>query len=328
MIVAVMIDFMIDNGSIKVSGLPLWLDSRERRPLNFISHAHADHIGTHRRIICTPATLELVKTRTRVGEATVLEFGQSTNIANARITLYPAGHILGSAQILIEKNEIRLLYTGDFRLAESLTAERCEMPKCDVLLMECTYGHPRYAFPPRKELNNGLRDFVESCFDDSLTPVVLAYSLGKAQEAIKALEQLGYGALAHPAIWKICKVYRNFGVEFHQLSLLGKGPIGRRVVVFPPQRIARYKLNELGPHRTVILTGWTIDNRAKNLFGADEMLPFSDHCDYLSLLSAVEQTSPKKIYTHHGDADGFAMRLRAEGFDAEPLAPLPQQSLF
>lgn len=323
-----MCEFLLEDGDIKVKALPLWLDAGRRRPLSFISHAHADHVGRHRRIICTPATLALLRARSEVSGATAVEFGQVVEVADARITLFPAGHVLGSAQVLIEKNGRRVVYTGDFNLGDSFTAEKARPVACDVMLMECTYGHPRYVFPTRDEISKRLTMFIEASFDASLTPVLLAYSLGKAQEAVKMLEQLGYGAIAHPAVWKMCRVYEQFGVTFPLLSQMGAGPVGRRVVVSPPQRSARDRLGMIGPVRTAILTGWSIDDRARHLYGADEALPFSDHCDFTALLRAARESGASKIYTHHGDAARFAGFLRAEGLDAEPLVPPPQGRLF
>jgi len=320
--------FLHQDGDIQVSRLPLWLDARERRPLNFVSHAHADHIGRHRRIICTPPTFALIKARMGPCAATIIDYGETIEIAGARITLLPAGHVLGSAQILIEREDTKLLYTGDFRLGESLTSEQAEPVRCDYMLMECTYGHPRYVFPSREETLELMAAFIERSFDACCTPVLLAYSLGKAQEAIKLVEKLGFGVIAHPAIWKICEVYAAFGIDFPLLSRLDEGPVGRRVVLFPPQNAAREKLGLLGPVRTAILTGWALDDRCRHLFGADECIPFSDHCDFAELIRAAAESGAKKIFTHHGDAVRFAEFLKAEGIDAQPLVPPPQGRLF
>lgn len=320
--------FSVEDDDIRLAGLPLWLDARRRRPFGFVSHAHADHVGPLRKIVCTRATLDLIGARSSAPEAITPAYGEQVDIAGAGVTLHPAGHVLGSAQIIVETKGLRLLYTGDFRLGDSLTAEPAEALACDVMLMECTYGHPRYAFPGREEVMRMMADFVEGSFDRSATPVFLAYSLGKAQEAIAMLDRLGYGVLAHPAVYKICKVYERHGIAFPQLDELAYGPVGRRAVVCPPQRAAREKLGRIGPQRSAALTGWALDERCRHLFGADECIPFSDHCDFESLVRAARESGAGKILTHHGDADRFAEYLRAEGLDAEPLVEPPQARLF
>lgn len=331
-----MIDFIFEDNSIRVEELPLWLDSSSyrsdgrlvRRPLNFTSHAHADHLGRHRRIICSHPTLELMKARQKVEEVVALDFGQSYRFADAEITLYPAGHILGSALILVEKDSRRICYTGDFRLGKGLTTEECEPVECDVLLTECTFGHPRYSFPSRDELLARLEHFVEECFDNSEVPVLLGYSLGKAQEAIKALGICGYGVVTHETIMDICRIYEKFGVSFPNVARFGEGPIGRRAVVFPPQISAREQLRSLGKIRTAILTGWAQDGRGAGLFGADEAIPFSDHSDFEGLVRFAEESGAGKILTHHGDAVRFAELLKGKGLNAEPLIPPDQGRLF
>ena len=331
-----MLDFVFEDNAIKVKGLPLWLDSSNfrsdkspvRRPLNFISHAHADHIGRHKRIICTPQTLKLIKTRIKVEEAITLDYGEEMELAGARISLHPAGHVLGSAQILIEKGDQKICYTGDFRLGRGLTTEECLPVKCDTLLMECTYGHEKYVFPERQDLLGTIEEFVEGCFDRLEFPVILGYSLGKAQEAIKAATELGYGSVVHPAIYKICRVYKEFGIQFHNLSEIGKRPVGRRVIVFPPNKKVWQSLRSMGEIRTAVLTGWATDSWRSTLYGADEAIPYSDHCDFTQLVETARLSGATRILTHHGDAERFANKLEARGFNASPLIPSPQAKLF
>lgn len=321
--------FEIHEGDVKIRRLPLWIDAARRRPLSFISHAHADHVGRHRRVICTQATRELLRARNCVGDVAALDFGESMELAGASLTLFPAGHVLGSAQILVETDGLKIGYTGDFKLGGGLTTEPAAPLQCDVLLMECTYGHPRYVFPDISELLRRLREFVERSFDCSSVPVLLAYSLGKAQEAIKALEALGYGALALPQVMRICRVYTRFGVAFPNLEpMRASAAIGRRVVVAPPFTKALEQLLRGTPARTAALTGWAIEGRQGGFFGVDEAIPFSDHCDFASLIRAARQSNAAKIYTLHGDAERFADYLRGEGLDAEPLFESAQGRLF
>ena len=105
-------------------------------------------------------------------------------------------------------------------------------------------------------------------------------------------------------------------------------PIGRRVIVFPPQKTARERLRSIGAHRSAILTGWALDSWRKTIFGADEAIPYSDHCDYSQLIETARASGAEKILTHHGESERFAAYLRAEGFNAESLIPSAQGRLF
>ncbi len=183
-----MIEF---NKGIRVVGTDLWLDSQKARPLGFISHAHGDHTARHKQVISTPATWALC--RKRLGDrrdVMTMDYGTAHEVGDQKIELFSAGHILGSAQIMIE-NGRRIVYTGDFRLRQSRTAEPAEIRKCDTLIMECTFGKPRYSFPDRTVLEDQVVEFIESAFEDRKIPVLFAYGMGKSQEAFKFLRVRG-----------------------------------------------------------------------------------------------------------------------------------------
>src|SRR5689334_23316805 len=128
-----------------------WLDAHFPQKRAFVSHAHSDHIAPHGEILCSAGTSRLMHARMpgkRVEH--VLPFGQGEQLtADCTVTLHPAGHIYGSAQsLLTHEKHGTLLYTGDFKLRAGRSAEKCEMPRADVLIMETTFGRPHYVFPP------------------------------------------------------------------------------------------------------------------------------------------------------------------------------------
>ena len=167
-----------------------WLDAQSRAERSFVSHAHGDHIARHKEVLCTAATARLLHARLPgrraeltppFGRAQALDFGTTA-------TLHPAGHIVGSSQILLEHGEHgSLLYTGDFKLRPGLAAEPCTTPHADVLIMETTFGLPRYVFPPESETVARVIEFCRQAVADGITPVLLCYSLGKSQEVLRAL---------------------------------------------------------------------------------------------------------------------------------------------
>ena len=236
----------------------LAVDVRRRQPRCFVSHAHADHIARHELALATPATAAIY--RHRLGPRyRVLEmnYREPIEFGGLRLTAYPAGHILGSAMLLAEDGEASLLYTGDFKLGPSVTAEPAELPHADVLVMECTFGRPRYQLPPRDESIAALLGIVRTALAAGRTPVVHAYPLGKAQEVTKLLTDAGIPVLQHPTIYATSLIYQQFGVDLGDVAQFPPSPIGRgqgegidgRAVVTLPRSAAGFRLPGLDKTR-------------------------------------------------------------------------------
>jgi Cft2 family RNA processing exonuclease len=308
------------NKGIRIIGTELWLDSTKARPLGFISHAHGDHIAKHQQVIATPATWSLC--RHRLGtkpRITPLEFRKPYPVDGFMIELLPSGHILGAAQILIQNGQ-RIVYTGDFKLKPNRTADLAEVPHCDILIMECTFGKPQYVFPPAAEVERRLIEFIESAFEDRKIPILLAYAMGKSQEVLKFLGDRGYTICLSKQAIDVVKRYESCGVTFKHYERFENENLHGKVVLIPPY-LARTRMVEKIPNRrTAVLTGWAMDEEAKQRFGADEAIPMSDHADFEELNEYVDRARPSKIYTVHGGPE-FARHLRARGFRAEHLAP-------
>lgn len=315
--------------SIRLLDSVLTLDSRIYSEACCISHAHTDHIRSHRRVFATPATVEFMKRRLRNVRATTVDFNTPFEFEGYRVTFLPAGHILGSAQILIERGGQRLLYSGDFKLEQNATAEALQFAPCNVLIMECTFGHPFYQFPPREKIIARLCDWAHVALRSGKTPVVFAYALGKSQEAMKILSDNGFALSVHPAILRLAKVYEQFGYQFGEVVPYRRSePAANRVVIMPSSARRTRQMDKLANKHTLYLSGWAIAANAKYRFGVDEALPLSDHADFPGLLEYVRRVNPQKIFTTHGPAD-FARHLRALGYHAEPLAAPPaQRELF
>ena len=315
------------NHGIRVIGTDLWLDSTRSRPVGFISHAHADHTGKHKEIISTGSTWSLC--RRRLGEkrkVRVLEYRKPYSVDGLCVELFPSGHMLGAAQILIQNGQ-RIVYTGDFKLKPGLTTGGAEVPPCDVLIMECTFGKSRYVFPSEDEVKEQLTTFVESAFEDDKIPVLFAYQMGKSQEALKILGDRGYTVCLPRQTMEVVKVYEECGIRFENYEPLSLGNLFGKVVLLPPY-LNRTRMIEKIPHRrTAFLSGWAMDHDCRNRFGVDEAIPMSDHADFNELVQYVEKANPSKVYTIHGSPD-FAKTLRKRGFHAEHLESGAQISLW
>src|SRR5262245_26502981 len=195
--------------------LALWLDPHEPQAgpeKVFISHAHSDHIGDHREVILSAPTAQFLRTRIGgVREEHVLPFGQPTAFdgreTSWRITLLPAGHVFGSAMSWIEAGGQSILYTGDFKLRRGLSAEPCEPRHAETLLMETTYGRPKYQFPSTTEVLKGVIRFCHEAIDNDETAVLLGYSLGKSQELLRGLADAGLHIVLHESLCKLTRIY-------------------------------------------------------------------------------------------------------------------------
>jgi Cft2 family RNA processing exonuclease len=227
--------------------------------------------------------------------------------------------------VLVERGGTRVLYSGDFRLKPSATAESCAPVRADVLVMECTFGDPRYRFPDRLEVLDQMCDFVEETLARDAVPILLAYSLGKAQEVACLLGRRGIKVWLQDHAWSMLEVYREFGHEFPGCGRFEMESPGNGVLVLPPGRSARSVLRSIRRRRTAAVTGWALDRSRLPL--CDAAFPISDHADFDELLELVARVRPRKVYTLHGP-DRFAVRLRALGHDAEVAALALQGSLF
>jgi len=315
------------NRGIRIIGTELWLDSTKARPLGFISHAHGDHTAKHQQIIATPATWSLC--HHRLGskpKAIPLELRKPYPVEDFTIELLPAGHILGSAQIVIENGQ-RIVYTGDLRLKASLTAEAAEVRPCDVLIMECTYGKPRYVFPPMEEVVQRLVQFIETAFEERKVPVLFAYAMGKSEEVLKLLGDRGYTVCLPKQTMDVVKMYEACGVRFKNYERFTNDNLFGKVLLLPPYLARTRMVERISNRRTAVLTGWAMDRETPDRFGVDEAIPMSDHADFHELIEYVEKARPSKIYTIHGAPD-FARHLRARGYRAEHLAPGTQLALW
>jgi len=298
-----------------------WLDAQTRTPRSFVSHAHSDHIARHEEVLCSPGTARLLHARLpgRRRE-TVLPFGRPHEIGpGVTATLHPAGHILGSSQIHLAADHGSLLYTGDFKLRGSLAAETCATPRADVLIMETTFGLPRYVFPPEAEVIAGIIAFCQEAIAAGSTPVLLCYSLGKSQEVLRALAPAGLPVMLHEQTFFLTGIHEQLGVSFPPYRTFDAREVGGHVVICPPHAGRGGLLARIPAPRTAVITGWAIDPGAIYRYQCHAAFPLSDHADFNDLVRFVELVQPRRVLTLHGFAREFAQALRVRGWDALAL---------
>ena len=298
---------------LRVRGHGLYLDHRGRPPLGILAHARGAPAILPERMVATAPTVKLLEAAQaralRRTAALPAAYRQTFALGSLRLTLYPAGHVLGSAQVRCEAEGLDLVYAGDIggtgRRA-SLTAETFEQLTCDTLAIRAVYGHPRFVFPPREQLLERLQQFVERSLREAKTPVIVAAALGEAQEAVRFLGPR-WTLRLHPTAFRACDVYVAQGVELRGYVRLEDD--GHVVVVPPTVKLARLGLRA---YRVCVLSGRAVGG----IPGADQALPLADHAGFDELLACARASSARRVLTIDGHAEDFARALRAEGIDA------------
>lgn len=295
-----------------------WLDATKAQQRSFVSHAHSDHIGPHREIVATRATTSLMRLRmSGRRQETILDYGETWGAEfGCEFTLHPAGHIFGSSMIRAVTERGSLLYTGDFKLRPSLAAEACEPVQADVLIMETTFGLPRYVLPPQDRIKADIVHFCREALADKVTPVLYGYSLGKTQELVQIVGQAGLPIMLHPHGYRMTQRYAELGMKLPPFKLLDTHHYAGHVVIAPSPNGQDQLVDWINPKRTAVATGWALDTSTHYRSGCDAAFPLSDHADYPDLLKFVELVQPKVVYTLHGFAKEFAATLRQRGIEA------------
>jgi Cft2 family RNA processing exonuclease len=326
---------------LKLTDRDLYLDARNSRSLSLISHGHSDHIALHTRSIATPATAALARYRLgAAGQVDALDYRQPLIIEDPRgaieVQLRPAGHVLGSAMLHARTDAGSLLYTGDFKLRASLTCDTADPIEADVLVMESTYGLPMFRFPDWKTVASELVDRCANALRDGRQPIVMGYSLGKAQEITRILTDAGLIVTQHGACHAMTQLYEQFNAscgtvrryryeDFHGPATVDLSERG--VLVAPPSCARSSFVTRFSNPLRIMCSGWGLLSGAQYRYGVDHVLPLSDHADFDELIELIDRVRPKKIFTHHGYPQ-FAEILQSRGLDAKLARPDPQLSLF
>lgn len=294
-----------------------------------ITHAHADHVPRDRKrtVYASPATAALMRARGHSGGIEELPFGQTVSLpdtARTKFTLYPAGHILGSAMVFVETDQGSLLYTGDCRVPPSPASEGFQLPdaRVDYLIIEATFALPIYKWQPHTSLFRQIRDFAISTLSDGETPVFLCYNLGKAQEVMHALASCDPPVTVqiHGAGEKLCRVYEDFGVDLGRWGAYDRETLPGKVLIAPSSTLESPMIRNLRKRRIAYVSGWAaLEARASQLL-ADALIPLSDHLDFFQLLDVCRKLAPRHAWLTHSPDPTVALHyLQQEGFSCSSL---------
>jgi len=265
-----------DHG-VALPGYRMWLDPLVVRSFAFISHAHTDHARRHKEALLTPQTLALIPEARRPRGWRMLGFGETMRRGEGTVTLHPAGHMLGSAQLHFEHQGTSLLYTGDIKLRQPSGIPPTFVPRADVLILESTYGRPHFRFGDPDSTIEAIAMWCRRALDSRVTPVLLCHALGKTEEVMLALAPYGFEFALEKRCAPCARDYAGAGRSLPAWVELDGEPVNGRVVIAPP--VGKDEIRRLGRYRTALVSGWAKDAEFARLFGADATFDLSDHCD-------------------------------------------------
>jgi putative mRNA 3-end processing factor len=283
-----------------------WIDPSQAVAHALVTHGHADHArGGHGRTVATTETLAIMELRYQTREGALpVAYGETIALpGGVDATFVPAGHVLGSAQIVLEHAGERVVVTGDYKRRADPTCPPFEVVPCDVFVTEATFGLPVFRHPPVAheiaKLLKALADWPDRCV------LVGAYALGKAQRLIAELRAAGH----HDAIWlhgameRMCRLYEDFGVDLGELRLVSdatREQLRGAIVICPPSALNDRWSRRLPDPLTAMASGWMrVRQRARQRM-VELPLVISDHADWDELTGTIAEVDPAESWITHG----------------------------
>jgi putative mRNA 3-end processing factor len=291
-----------------------------------ITHAHSDHARAgHGAVLATQQTLDLMRLRygeTFAGTTQAIAYGESVTLEGATITFHPAGHVLGSAQIAVAANGLRVVASGDYKNVADPTCAPFELVRCDVFITEATFALPvfRHGNPDGEiaKLLHSVALFPERAH------LVGAYSLGKAQRVIALLRQAGYRApvYLHGAMESITQYYASRGIDLGELRPVrgaSKAELAGTITLCPPSALKDVWTRRFPDPLAAFASGWMRVRARARQYGVELPLVISDHADWNGLTATIAATGAGEIWVTHGQEDALVHWCGTRGLKARPL---------
>lgn len=310
---------------IYVKPAGIWVDPSRPSPKALVTHGHADHArGGHEAVWATPETLAIMETRYGPQAGHPVAYGETLKIdGGVEATFVPAGHVLGSAQIILDHRGERIVVSGDYKRRADPTCAPFEPVKCDVFITEATFGLPVFRHPETGDeidkLTAALRANPTRCV------LVGAYALGKAQRVIRELRDRGHAdpIYLHGAVQRLCDLYVELGVDLGDLRLVADTPKAElmgKVVIAPPGALNDRWSRRLPDPITAMASGWMRVRQRAVQRNVELPLILSDHADWDELTDTLIEIAPKEVWVTHGREDALVHWCMTRQIKARALA--------
>ena len=289
-----------------------------------ISHGHADHARWgNKHYLCHNDSKAILKHR--IGKDISIEslaYNQPKKINGVNVSFFPAGHIIGSAQIRLEYKGYIVVFSGDYKTQPDFITSSYEPVKCNEFITESTFGLPIYKWKSEVELQTELQNWIYQNQQNNRTSVFFGYSLGKAQRIMKLIENTDK-IFVHSAIHNLNNAISESGIPLPKSTLIttdfNKNDVQNKIIILPPALLGSRMLKKIPNAATAICSGWMHIRGNRRWKGVDAGFAVSDHADWEGLLTAVKATEAEKVYVTHGSQAVFSKYLNEIGIEAHEL---------
>lgn len=308
---------------IYVKPADAWVDPSQPKARALVTHGHADHArGGHGAVWATPETLAIMACRYGPQNGVPVRYGEEVRMGDVEVRFVPAGHVLGSAQIVLDYKGERVVVSGDYKRRPDPTCAPFEPVPCDILITEATFGLPVFRHPDTGSEMDRLLERLHANPDRCV--LVGAYALGKAQRVIMELRRRGHHdpIHIHGALQRLCDLYRDFGVELGDLrpaTGLPKDEMRGRIILCPPGALNDRWSRRLPDPITAMASGWMRIRQRARQRNVELPLILSDHADWDELTATLRELEPREVWVTHGREEALIHWCRMHQIKAREL---------
>ena len=286
-----------------------------------ITHAHSDHArGGSANYLCHPLTRPLLLARLGPQNIETIEWGQPVYMNGVKLSLHPAGHIIGSSQVRVEYQGEVWVVSGDYKIENDGLSGVFEPIPCNTFITESTFGLPIYKWEKQSRIYSAIKDWVKKNNAAGITSVLLAYSLGKAQRILLPLVETGLTVFVHGAIAVMQDALQNSGYALPAVTRITpetpRESIRGQVIIAPPGADGSPWINKFSPYEVGVCSGWMQVRGNIRRRNADAGFALSDHADWEGLVGAVKATGAEKVFVTHGFQSAFSRWLNENGIES------------